>query len=90
MPGNTAPGARHSDPASCEGPFGRGAEALINQLAAILLERAFRPQGERKLEQFLAFPMDEQDEVGLSLRIILLVADARAQCAELDRRILRR
>jgi transposase len=59
--------------------------ALINQLRAILLERGYvAPQGKRKLEQFL---MDKQGGAGLSLRIILLIADARAQWAELDRRI---
>jgi transposase len=48
--------------------------ALINQLRAILLERGFvAPQGKRKLEQFLA--------------VLMLVTDARAQWAELDRRI---
>jgi transposase len=41
----------------------------------------------RKLEQFLAVLMDEQAGAGLSPRMILLVADARAQWAELDRRI---
>ena len=62
--------------------------ALINQLRAILLERGMvAPQGKRKLEQFLAVLMDEQGGAGLSLRMIVLVADARAQWAELDRRI---
>jgi transposase len=61
--------------------------ALINQLRAILLERGMvAPQGKRKLEQLLAVLMDEQG-AGLSPRMILLVADARAQWAELDRRI---
>jgi len=45
------------------------------------------PQGKRKLEQFLIVLMDEQGGVRLSPRISLLVADARAQWAELDRRI---
>lgn len=54
--------------------------ALINQLRAILLERGLvAPQGKRKLEQFLAVVMDEQAGAGLSPRMILLVADARAQ-----------
>ena len=44
------------------------------------------PQGKRKLEQFLAVLMDEQGGAGLSPRMIALVADARAQWAELDRR----
>jgi transposase len=62
--------------------------ALINQLGAILLERGIvAPQGKRKLEQFLVELMDEQDGPGLSLRMITLVADARAQWAELDRHI---
>ena len=45
------------------------------------------PQGKWKLEQFLAVLMDEQGGAGLSSRMIVLVADARAQWAELDRRI---
>jgi hypothetical protein len=54
--------------------------ALINQLRAILLERGMvAPQGKRKLEQFLAVLMDEQGGAGLSSRMIVLVADARAQ-----------
>jgi transposase len=62
--------------------------ALINQLRAVLLERGIIvPQGKRKLEQFLATLMDEQGGAGLSSRMIILVADARAQWAELDRRI---
>ncbi len=62
--------------------------ALINQLRAILLERGLvAPQGKRKLERFLAVLMDEQGGAGLSPRMILLVADARTQWAELDRRI---
>src|ERR1700749_838546 len=62
--------------------------ALINQLRAILLERGrLAPQGKRKLEQFLAVLMDQQAGAGLSPRMILLVADARTQWAELDRRI---
>jgi transposase len=62
--------------------------ALINQLRAILLERGLvAPQGKRKLEQFLAVLMDQQAGAGLSPRMILLVADVRAQWAELDCRI---
>jgi transposase len=62
--------------------------ALINQLRAILLERGLvAPQGKRKLKQLLAVLMDEQGGTGLSPRMILLVDDARAQWAELDRRI---
>ena len=45
------------------------------------------PQGKRKLEQFLAVLMDERGGAGLSSRMIVLVADARAHWAELDRRI---
>src|ERR1700735_1017657 len=62
--------------------------AVINQLRAILLERGMvAPQGKRKLEQFLIVLMDEQGGAGLSARMIVLVADARTQWAELDRRI---
>ena len=60
--------------------------ALINQLRAILLERGMvAPQGKRKLVHFLSVLMDEQDGAGLSPRMIVLVADARTQWAELDR-----
>src|ERR1700751_1162916 len=45
------------------------------------------PQGKRKREQFLTVLMDDQGGEGLSPRMILLVADSRAQWAELDRRI---
>ena len=62
--------------------------ALINQLRAILLERGMAaPKGKRKLEQFLIALMGERGGVGLSPRMILLVEDARAQWAELDRRV---
>jgi len=62
--------------------------ALINQLRAILLARGFvAPQGKRKLEQFLAVLMDEQNGAGLSPRMIVLVADARTPWAEINRRI---
>lgn len=62
--------------------------ALINQLRAILLERGFvAPQGKRNLERFLVALMDEQGGAGLSPRMLVLVADARAQWTELDRRI---
>ena len=62
--------------------------ALINQLRAILLERGLvAPQGKWKFKQFLAVLMDEQGGASLSPRMILLVEDARAQWAELDRRI---
>jgi transposase len=45
------------------------------------------PQGKRRLAQFLAVLTDEQGGAGLSQRMILLISDARAQWAELDRRI---
>jgi transposase len=62
--------------------------ALINQLRAILLERGMAaPKGKRNLEQFLIVLLDEQGGAGLSPRMIPLVVDARAQWAELDRRI---
>lgn len=62
--------------------------ALTNQLRAILLERGIVvPKGRRKLEEFLADLMDERAGSGLSQRIIMLIDDARAQWAELDRRI---
>jgi transposase len=62
--------------------------ALINQLRAILLERGLvAPKGKRKLTELLVVLMDEQNGAGLSPRMVLLVADARAQWAELDRRI---
>ena len=46
----------------------------------------FAPQGKQKLEQFLAVLMDERAD-RMSPRMIVLVADARTQWAELDRRI---
>lgn len=62
--------------------------ALINQLRAILLERGIVvPKGKRKLEHYLVGLMDEQDAKGLSPRMRMLIADARAQWLELDRRI---
>ncbi|MDR3436356.1 IS110 family transposase [Telmatospirillum sp.] len=62
--------------------------ALINQLRAILLERGLiAQQGKQKLEQFLVVLMAEQGGAGLSPRMLMLIADARAQWAELDRRI---
>src|SRR5271154_5351860 len=79
---------RHADTSSIARPVGRERTALINQLRAILLERGMvAPQGKRKLEQFLAVLMDEQGGAGLSPRMIVLVADARTQWAEIDRRI---
>jgi hypothetical protein len=45
--------------------------ALINQLRAILLERGMvAPQGNRKLEQFLAVLMDERGGASLSPRMV--------------------
>ena len=62
--------------------------ALINQLRAILLERGLvAPQGKWKLKEVLNVLMDKQGGASLSPRMILLVEDARAQWAELDRRI---
>ena len=52
---------------------------------AILLERRFvASQGRRKLQQFLAALMNQQGGAGLSPRVVVLVADARAQWAELE------
>jgi len=62
--------------------------SLINQLRAILLERGIVvPQGKHRLERYLISLMDEQRTEGLSSRIRALIADARAQWLELDRRI---
>lgn len=62
--------------------------ALINQLRAILLERGFVvAQGRRKLKEFLAAFMDDQNPEGVTPRMRLLLADAVAQWADLDRRI---
>lgn len=62
--------------------------ALINQLRAILLERGLAaPQGKQKLERFLVELMETHGGEGLSPRMTMLVADARAQWGELDRRI---
>lgn len=62
--------------------------ALINQLRAILLERGIIvAKGRRKLEAFLIELVNDRDGMGLSARVIMLIADARAQWAELDRRI---
>jgi transposase len=62
--------------------------ALINQLRAILLERGIViPKGKRKLEQYLAALLDEQNGQDLSPRMRMLVADFRAQWLDLDRRI---
>jgi len=62
--------------------------ALINQTRAILLERGIVvAKGKRKLEEALAALIDERGGAGLSPRVVALIADARAQWAELNRRI---
>jgi transposase len=64
--------------------------ALINQLRAVLLERGITvAQGRRKLEQYLALSLDDEDAppLPLSPRMRLLIDDIRAQWRELDRRI---
>ena len=61
--------------------------ALINVRAILLKRGHVAPQGKRKLERFLSVLMDEQGGAELSPRIVLLIADARAQWAELDQRI---
>ena len=62
--------------------------ALINQLRAILLERGIVvAKGKRNLEQFLVGFMSDPNGQGLSERMRLLVADARAQWQGLDKRI---
>ena len=63
--------------------------ALINQVRAILLERGvIVRQGKRALDQYLTSLTDEGgDASGLSPRMLTLIADARAQWLELDRRI---
>lgn len=62
--------------------------ALINQARAILLERGIVfPQGKRKFEQCLDILMEEQNGQGLSERMRMLIADARTQWRELDKRI---
>jgi len=63
--------------------------ALINQIRAVLLERGIIvPQGKRALDQHLTSLTDGSgDARSLSPRMLTLVADARAQWLELDRRI---
>jgi transposase len=69
----------------------RSRDRLIGERTARLISCAERgivaPKGRRKLEEFLADLMDERGGSGLSPRMILLIGDARAQWAELDRRI---
>jgi transposase len=63
--------------------------ALINQVRAILLERGVVVrQGKRALDQYLTSLTEEGgDASNLSSRMLTLIADARAQWLELDRRI---
>jgi len=62
--------------------------ALINQLRAILLERGIVvSKGKYRLERYVVGLPVEQNANGLSSRIQVLIADARAQWLELDRRI---
>jgi transposase len=62
--------------------------ALINQLRALLLERGIvLPQRRRALLDWLDAPIAEGAADPLSPRLRLLVADMRAEWAELDRRI---
>lgn len=61
---------------------------LINQLRAILLERGIVvAKGKRNLEEFLVGFLSEPNNPGLSERMRVLIADARAQWLELDKRI---
>src|SRR5215211_4024946 len=62
--------------------------ALINQLSAILIERAtVVAQGRRKLEQRLAEMLADGEVLAISARMRILIEDMRAQWRELDRRI---
>ena len=62
--------------------------ALINQLRAILLERGIVvAKGKHKLATFVAGLLEGLEDHGLSERMRVLIADMRAQWAELDRRI---
>jgi transposase len=62
--------------------------ALINQMRAVLLERGVTvPQGWRHLEQQLVTLLDGEEEVTLSPRMRVLVADMRVEWSELNRRI---
>ena len=57
-------------------------------LRALLLERGIvAPQGRRKLEEELTVFADEEEIVGLSPRIRLLIEDLRAEWRVLDERI---
>jgi transposase len=62
--------------------------ALINHLRPILLERGIvASPGKRKLEQLVVNLMDQQGGAGVGPRMIVLVTDAGAQWAALDRSI---
>lgn len=62
--------------------------ALMNQMRAILLERGIVvAKGKRKLAEAFAELIDEPSGAGLSPRVVALIADARAQWEQLDRRI---
>jgi transposase len=62
--------------------------ALMNQTRAILLERGIVvAKGKRKLAESLGVLTNEPGGSGLSPRVVALIADARAQWEELDRRI---
>jgi len=62
--------------------------ALINQIRALLLERGIvLPQRRHSLATWVDAPMADGEPDPLSPRIRLLVADMRAEWAELDRRI---
>ena len=65
--------------------------ALVNQLRAVLLERGLvAPQGRHKLAQIVTALLDGAATDGtteVSARVTALVADMRAEWAELDRRI---
>src|ERR1700759_5403774 len=61
--------------------------ALMNQLRAVLMERGITiPQGRRKLAQYLAMMLDD-DDVCLSARMRQLVKDMQAEWTALDHRI---
>ena len=80
--------ARHADASSIARPVGRRAAGSDRSVARHSAgARNGRAAGQTELEQFLGVLMDEQGGAGLSLRMIALVGDARAQWAELDRRI---
>ena len=62
--------------------------ALMNQTRAVLLERGIVvAKGKRKLAEALGALTNEPGGAGLSPRVVALIADARAQWEELDRRI---